>query len=119
MIRYILFLAIMGMVMTSCYYDSEEYLYPQSAVCDTSNVTFSASIKPVITDYCLTCHSGGAPSGNVNLESYKSIHDLAVSGHLLHVLYGTGGAQQMPPGGSLSACNIAKFEIWITAGAKE
>jgi hypothetical protein len=117
MIRSLIFLILMGLMMTSCYYDSEEYLYPQSAICDTSNVLYSNSIKPVIDAYCVSCHSGGTPSGSISLENYDQIKPHALDGHLLDALYGTGGAQQMPPGGSLSPCNLAKFRIWITAGA--
>lgn len=117
MVKSLLFLMLIGLLMTSCYYDSEEYLYPQTAVCDTSNVLFSNTIKPVIDDYCVSCHSGGTPSGNVSLENYDQIKTHALDGHLMDALYGTGGAQQMPPGGSLSTCNLAKFKIWITAGA--
>jgi len=54
----------------SCYYDSEEALYPSlSSSCDTITVTFSGTITPILANSCLSCHSNAtAPSAGNNIR---------------------------------------------------
>lgn len=108
--------------LNGCYYDNEEELYPVAVPCDTVNVSFAATVKPIIDDNCVTCHSGQAPSGNVRLESYA---DIAAAGAIepgsYGSLYGTinhaGGNSPMPKGGGkLPECSIAQVKAWIDAG---
>ena len=40
-------LLFLTVATTSCYYDKEEILYPQS-VCDTTNVTYSSSVVSIL-----------------------------------------------------------------------
>jgi mono/diheme cytochrome c family protein len=85
-------------------------------VCDTLNpVTFSGVIWPTIQTTCAGCHSGTNPSGNVSLASYSNVSAVASSGLLANSLKGNGVAK-MPPSGSLSACRIRQFMIWISNG---
>jgi hypothetical protein len=85
-------------------------------VCDTINpVTFSGTIWPVIQSTCTGCHSGNSPSGNVLLASYNNVAAVASSGLLMNSLKGTG-VTRMPPSGSLSACKIRQFEMWVNSG---
>ena len=106
----------------SCYYDSEEYLFPSiDSQCDTLNVTFSGSISPVLQNNCLSCHgntTAAAFGGNIRLESYADVK-VRVDDHRL---YGSiaheSGYSPMPMGASkLSDCAIAAFRIWIGSGA--
>jgi hypothetical protein len=102
--------------VASCYYDNEEALYPElNNACDTTNVTFSASIAPILNSYCTTCHSGSPPSGGITLTSYSSVLAQASSGMLMNALNGKG-VSIMPPSGSLPACKTAQFQIWIRNG---
>ena len=85
--------------------------------CDTINpVTFSGVIWPEIQTACTGCHSGSSPSGNVSLASYSDVAAAANSGVLMNALKGSG-VPIMPPSGSLSACQIRQFEIWIANGS--
>jgi hypothetical protein len=85
-------------------------------ICDTINpVTFSGIIWPVIQSTCTGCHSGTAPSGNVPLTSYNDVAVVASNGSLMNSLNGTG-VPKMPSGGSLSACKIKQFDIWVNNG---
>jgi hypothetical protein len=118
MIRSLIVFFSIILLATSCYYDSEEYLYPQSFDCDTANVSFSASVKPIIDAYCVGCHSGGAPGGNLRLETFSNIQEVALNGLLVNSVFGTGGVSPMPKGGgSLSACELAKIKKWVDSGA--
>jgi hypothetical protein len=108
-----------------CYYDNEECLYPEgSTPCDTMNVSYSTTILPLITDYCLSCHSGGTPSGNVSLEGYdnvKAAADIPAGsyGSLIGVISHAAGNSPMPKNGNkLSDCQIRQVEIWIGEGSQ-
>lgn len=85
-------------------------------LCDTINpVTFSASIWPTVQSTCSGCHSGNAPSGNINLSSYSGLSAAASGGLLIKSLHGDG-VPKMPPSGALSACRIRQFDIWVKNG---
>jgi len=104
--------------LSGCYNDSAEYLYPEvPGSCDTTNVTFAGSIKPITDGNCKTCHSGPAPSGNVNIENYSQVKAIADDGRLVNVINGTNGKPLMPQGGALPGCSIRIIEIWVAAGA--
>ncbi|MCF8381318.1 MAG: hypothetical protein K9H49_17225 [Bacteroidales bacterium] len=83
--------------------------------CDTSNITFSGIIDPIISVSCRSCHSGASPGGGVSLNNYNDIASLASSGYLLKVLL-ADGAPLMPRGGALPECKIGQIEIWINNG---
>jgi hypothetical protein len=109
-------LAIFLLFFISCYYDNEEALYPTlSTSCDTTNVTYSGTIVPILNSYCIGCHSGSLPSGGITLTSYTNVQALASTGALMNALTGNG-VPLMPPSGSLSPCKIGQFEIWIRNG---
>jgi hypothetical protein len=105
--------------ISSCYYDNEEALYPfYNTSCDTANVTFSGTIKSVLLNNCLSCHSNAAaPSSgnNIRLEVYSDVRAQinAVQGSINH----TGNYSPMPKnGGKLKACSLKQFDIWIRQG---
>ena len=110
-----------GMVLNSCYYDSEEYLFPESGTdCDTSDVTFGATIQPMLQSYCYSCHSNSNASGNgagIRLENYSDVKTMADNGRLLGSISHENGYSPMPKGGSkLSDCQISQTQVWIENG---
>lgn len=106
--------------LQSCYYDNEEDLYPQPPPCDTSFITYSESIWPVINDNCTNCHSGSAPSGNIRLSNYDEIVDAANDGSLLGTIRHDAGWSPMPKGGAkLPDCDITKIEMWVADGSPD
>jgi cytochrome c5 len=107
---------IIVIFFASCYYDNQEALYPSlTNTCDTTNVTYSGTIAPIMSNNCTSCHSGGAPAGSISLTSYANVQTVAASGALMNALTGTG-VPAMPPSGSLSACKISQVQIWIKHG---
>jgi hypothetical protein len=103
----------------SCYYDSEESLYPTlNTSCDTTNVTFSGKIFPILSNNCLSCHSNSAApvSGNsIAIENYADVKARAVS--ISGAINQTGSNSPMPKNGSkLKACLITQFDIWVRNG---
>lgn len=109
-------------VATSCYYDNEEALYPVTTTvreCDTTAVTYSASIAPVIALKCNSCHSiTSAPSagGNIILEGHMNMENVAATGKLLGAVTHAPGYSSMPKtGNKLSYCEITAIRRWIEA----
>lgn len=86
--------------------------------CDTTNVTYAASIKPIMSTYCQGCHSGSNPGGGINLTTYEGVKTIALSGQLYGSVAWLGSYSQMPQNASkLSDCNIKKIQIWISNGS--
>ena len=109
-------LVIFSLFFVSCYYDNAEALYPTlNTSCDTTNVTYSVTLVPILNDNCTGCHSGPNPLGSISLTSLASLQAQASSGLLMNSLKGTG-VPIMPPSGSLLPCKIEQFQIWIRIG---
>ncbi|MBK7443629.1 MAG: hypothetical protein IPL12_16695 [Bacteroidetes bacterium] len=94
--------------------------------CDTTAVTFSGTILPIMQAYCTGCHSTGSPDGSISLTAYNGagsndgIADVAADGRLLGAIQHEVGFVSMPPGGStLPDCLIDQIRIWVEAGYPE
>ncbi|MFT5512689.1 MAG: cytochrome c5 [Bacteroidia bacterium] len=87
--------------------------------CDTSNVTFSGNVWPIIEATCRGCHSGSGASGGVKITNYTQIKALVDNGNLENVLSRKGPKKAMPPGGPLEKCASDQIRIWIAEGAKD
>jgi len=104
------------MALSSCYNDNYANLYP-AGVCDTTNVTFTANVLPVINANCTGCHSGGAAAGNLSLANYNDIVASINSGRFLGSIRQDPGYSAMPKGGTpLSDCALAKIGNWVNKG---
>ncbi|NNC83913.1 MAG: hypothetical protein HKN79_10070 [Flavobacteriales bacterium] len=107
-----------GLFLESCYYDIEEELYPQGNLCDTVSVTYSLDVMSILETHCITCHSGGTPSGSIDLSTYGGVNERVQDGSLLCSIQHASGCSPMPQNaGQLSACNIEKISKWIAEGA--
>lgn len=86
--------------------------------CDTSNVTFAASVQPILQTYCNGCHTGSAPSGGIDYSTYAGTRPTALNGKLLGSVQHASGYVAMPQNANkLSACNISIIKAWVDAGA--
>ncbi len=114
--------SILLIIINSCTHDTESLDQGNSNTCDTSNVTYSVTIKGILeNNACLTCHSGTAvDGGNVVLDNYSSISQYAANGKLWGALNHESGYPAMPKGGNkLSDCNLKKIKIWIDTGIQD
>lgn len=103
-------------MFSSCYHDKAELLYRQA--CDTSNVTYAATIAPVIATNCLECHGGANPSAGFSLETFNGVRAKVDQGRLIGAISHWPGFSPMPKNNpQLSACDIAKFRTWVRNGA--
>jgi mono/diheme cytochrome c family protein len=86
--------------------------------CDTINVTYASTIRPILQNSCLGCHSGTAPSGGIPLETHSDVLAVVNNGKLLGSIRHEQGYSTMPKGGAkLNDCYITQIEKWINNGA--
>ncbi len=117
----ILFIGMIGLsLFQSCYYDSEEELYPTPPACDTINVTYSGSVWPVISSTCTSCHSGPSAGAGVQLSNHTEIADAVINGRLLGAIRHDEAYSPMPKDvAQLSECTIKQIEAWAADGAPD
>ena len=106
---------LLAFVASSCYNDSRENLNPQlpanenTSVCDTTAVTYTKDIQPILNTSCVGCHGTGSAIGSLNTFSdAKSLNDNVIT----RISNGS-----MPQGSAqLSSCKINKFKAWKNQG---
>ena len=111
----IVFLSFFG----SCYYDSEEALYPEfSTSCDTINVTFNTTIVSLLNNNCYSCHSNNTAASfgnNIRLQNYTDVvaNASTITGSIKH----STNFKPMPKNSSMiKSCSITQFDIWVRKG---
>ena len=113
-----LILLLGSAIMSSCYYDNEEYLYPPSGqqfICDTLSPTYTATIAPIFAGNCNGCHSSSSPSGNVVTDNHTSL-STGINKIWLAINHLPGALAMPPNGGTLSDCDLAKIRQWRALG---
>ena len=120
---FILSLAV-SVSLTSCYYDTEEELYPDSGtvVCDTTSVSYTTDIVPIMNSKCSYsgCHAGANAAAGIPLETYAGVKEYLVAdkARFISSIIWDGSASNMPKGASTKMidCNINTIRAWINAG---
>ena len=117
-IKSVLILSALLFLFTGCYNDNEYDLYPFSASsCDSTNVTYSQTIVPIMSANCNVCHSTNLAAGGVITDTYSGLSTVAANGKLWGGISWSSGFFPMPNGGSqLSACDLGKIKKWINQG---
>ncbi|PZF72883.1 hypothetical protein [Taibaiella soli] len=115
-------------IIASCKHDDSKTASPAPVGCytDTVNtVSFARDIVPVLRQNCALsgCHTGSAPTGNLNLDSGIAYAALMKPGTgyintatpTASLLYSqlTSTADPMPPTGKLDNCTISLVLKWI------
>ncbi len=121
-IKVILFITPLILV-SSCYYDKEQDLYPNTyaAPVDLNNVSYSTNVVPILNQ-CNGCHLSKNSSificgTYVDLNSYLT----GSSNNLVCSINWncSGGLHKMPQGGlQLSSIQIATITNWVNQGHK-
>lgn len=87
--------------------------------CNTTNVTYTATIAPIMSTWCIGCHTGYAASASIDLTTRAVVEAQARSGALVATVTHAAGFAKMPPSGpKLDDCSIAKIKAWIAGGLK-
>jgi hypothetical protein len=91
-----------------------------SAGCDSTNVTYTSSVKLILDTWCIGCHGGSKPENGLSLETYSEAVDCANSGKMMGAIRQQPGYSAMPKdGGMLSECEIALIQKWINTGTPQ
>lgn len=117
----VIYIAV-AIFLGGCFYENEENLYPDlSKDCDTTAVTYSKSIYPILQSNCLRCHSAtenAASGGNLNFDDFDLFRQLAVSGIVFgSITHNTNNIPMPKNGPKIDTCSITKIKIWIDHGA--
>lgn len=99
-----------------------------TSTCDTLNITYANTIKPILRSNCYECHSTANTIGNpsidfenfTTLKTYLNLHfqqDTSYGSLFYNNLKQSIGAKAMPPYGKLGNCELRSIQIWIAAGA--
>jgi hypothetical protein len=101
-------------VLSGCYYDNEEELYPGSGnglACDTTGLTFPADIMPIVNTKCAIsgCHTSTGGNG-IPITNQSQFDGLASDGDIRNrVLV----QKNMPPSGPLPLCEQQKIDAYL------
>ncbi len=91
---------------------------PNSEGCNTTDVTYSQTVRPVIQNFCQGCHSGATPAAGIDMSTHGGVQTVAQNGRLYGAISWQPGFVRMPKGGNqLPACTIDQIKAWIDAGA--
>jgi hypothetical protein len=111
--------------LSSCYNYKYDQLFPDS-VCDTSNITYTIDIEPIIAANCAIsggCHdAAGALISGHDYTSYAGLKAVASYSFIITDInwMPTAGHNDMPKNGAkLSDCDIDKITRWVNEGAPD
>jgi len=86
--------------------------------CNTTGMSYSADIVPIIESKCNSCHYTGSTVIGIPLDTHAGILAKVTDGTLIPAIEYIGGAYAvMPPSAKLPACDIEKIKSWVAAGA--
>jgi hypothetical protein len=85
--------------------------------CDTTNVSYSMQVLPILQSNCYVCHSGPGASSGIDFSNYGAFKGWAQSGYVAGDITAAPGHIPMPYGlPSLSSCEINTILAWIDQG---
>jgi hypothetical protein len=88
--------------------------------CDTTNVTWLQTIRPLIQNKCQGCHSSPNPGGGVDLTTHGGVQTVALNGRLMGSLDHLAGYSPMPQNVNnvkLPDCELEQIRHWVNQGA--
>ena len=112
-----IFISIIALFVSGCYYDNEQLLYPATTTtagtCASISAKFSTDVAPIISTKCATsgCHNAASAAGGTVLETYAQISAKAVRIRQRCIIDRT-----MPPGGGLTTSELNILNCWISSG---
>ncbi|MFZ6052768.1 hypothetical protein [Halocola ammonii] len=104
-------------LLSSCYYDNEEELYPFDNCNLPQEVSYAADVEPIISGSCAVsgCHITGG-EGNGVFDSYQSIKEKYDNGTFQNRVLQVGDMAG-PSYGNLSDCEVETLRKWVEQGA--
>lgn len=81
------------------------------------NISYKTTIKPIIQNYCISCHSGTKPAAGMALTSYEEVRFQTKKGKLLNRINNEG--RPMPKSGLMPLEMRLSIEKWAKNGFKQ
>ena len=103
--------------LSGCAKESADRLSAGST-CDTTAVSYSKQILPLLEDNCYTCHQGAAASSGIDLSNFATLQSHVANGDLASAVTHTGSVTPMPyelP--MLPSCEVNTIVAWVNQGA--
>ena len=101
----------------SCtYYNIEETYKDFIPDCDTSAVSYTQDIAPILDMNCTMCHGSAFPEAGLDLTVYNNV---SANKELIkdRINRPLGDPSVMPQSGPMVQCNIDLINAWINQGA--
>ncbi|HEY0677986.1 MAG TPA: hypothetical protein VGD17_06860 [Chitinophagaceae bacterium] len=112
-----LLLTIFIAFLHSCTYKKEKIV--NIPACDTADVSFTTRVQPILEANCNSCHGMGRNFGNISLDTYERVKQVAFGGRLLGSISHSPGFSPMPKNfNKLNECDIKAISTWINEGTK-
>lgn len=114
--KYLIFLILIVYSFSGC---RSEHLSPDISDCDTTGVSFSLDVQPILNQHCISCHNDDFSEKEVNLTNYNGVRIPAMDGRLAGVVNHDQGYTPMPYlGDQLPQCDVKIITAWINQGAQ-
>jgi mono/diheme cytochrome c family protein len=92
---------------------------PEPGTCDTSNVTYKGTIRTLLQNNCVGCHTGATTTNNqVDLSTYVGVQTVAINGRMIGSIEHAPALVAMPYHiDKLFECQIRQIKAWVNGGA--
>lgn len=110
-------LACIGLLgLASC---TKAFIPDDAATTNPINRTikYNADVKQIMTNSCITCHGGPAPSANLDLTTYTNVKNAALNRNLLERM--NDATAPMPQSGLLRLSTRQIMDKWKADGYLE
>jgi hypothetical protein len=102
--------------LAGCSKQSEDKL-KGNTTCDTTNVSYSLQVVPILQNNCYSCHGGATPATGIKLDTYNNLKVFASNGFLSAAVQHTGTVTPMPYGlPQLPSCEVNTIVAWVNQG---
>jgi hypothetical protein len=116
-------IVMMVLLISACKHSPDDNISPDdpnnpppidTIACDSTNVTYTGVVYPILKNNCISCHGGATPAGGLDFTNYDDVAYTAESGLLLGAIRHLPGFKPMPQNGPrLSECEIALIAKWV------
>lgn len=117
--KFLLTILLVGgivLYLAGCSKQSEDKLMGNTT-CDTTHVSYSLQIVPILQNNCYSCHSGATPPTGIKLDTYTNLKVFAANGFLSAAVQHTGTVTPMPYGlPQLPSCEVNTIVAWVDQG---
>lgn len=80
-------------------------------------VTYESEVAKLMTNYCISCHSGSKPADGIDLTTYEGVKEQAQKGEITEKMNDEN--DPMPPSGMLAESKRKIIDNWISNGMPE